>query len=151
MLHSTAFTLALRDAAQHMTQHSAAQLSHLPSPPSLSLPPHPPLPSPSPALLPPRPDLLLVLLPSRCPSLYQEVKVASDAALGVPSQVLVAPVAGVGQGAQPRGRLQYCNNLGRGLRGVCREYCCEYMHWRGCRAAAFGVCMFFCVYGCGQY
>jgi hypothetical protein len=34
------------------------------------------------------------MLPSRCAALYQEVKLASDAALGLPSQVLVAPVAG---------------------------------------------------------
>lgn len=73
---------------------------------------HSPSPPPPPSAC--RPDLLLVLLPSRSPSLYQEVKVATDAALGIPSQVLVAPVAGVGQGAQPRGRLQYCNNIGEG-------------------------------------
>jgi hypothetical protein len=52
------------------------------------------------------------MLPSRSPSLYAEVKVATDGALGLPSQVLVAPVAGVGLGVSPRGRLQYCNNLG---------------------------------------
>eukprot|EP00879_Flechtneria_rotunda_P012539 GHRR01013092.1.p1 GENE.GHRR01013092.1~~GHRR01013092.1.p1 ORF type:complete len:202 (-),score=68.46 GHRR01013092.1:1379-1984(-) len=52
------------------------------------------------------------MLPSRSPSLYQEVKMASDAALGLPSQVLLASVAGVGKGATPRGRLQYCANLG---------------------------------------
>lgn len=57
-------------------------------------------------------ELLLVLLPSRSAALYQEVKLASDAALGLPSQVLVAPAAGVGKGMQPRGRLQYCANLG---------------------------------------
>ena len=53
-----------------------------------------------------------MLLPSRSAALYQEVKLASDAALGLPSQVLVAPTAGVGRGIQPRGRLQYCANLG---------------------------------------
>uniref|UniRef100_A0A383VYD8 Piwi domain-containing protein n=1 Tax=Tetradesmus obliquus TaxID=3088 RepID=A0A383VYD8_TETOB len=58
------------------------------------------------------PELLLVMLPSRSAALYSEVKLASDAALGLPSQVLVAPVAGVGRGAAPRGRLQYCANLG---------------------------------------
>lgn len=57
-------------------------------------------------------ELLLVLLPSRSAALYQEVKLASDAALGLPSQVLVAGAAGVGKGVQPRGRLQYCANLG---------------------------------------
>lgn len=75
--------------------------------PSTHTPPHPTL-----NYFPHSPDLLLVMLPSRSPSLYQEVKVATDAALGIPSQVLVAPVAGVGLAAQPRGRLQYCNNLG---------------------------------------
>ncbi|KAF8058950.1 AGO1 [Scenedesmus sp. PABB004] len=57
-------------------------------------------------------ELLLVMLPARSPALYQEVKLASDGVLGLPSQVLVAPVAGVGRGAVPRGRLQYCANLG---------------------------------------
>jgi hypothetical protein len=52
------------------------------------------------------------MLPSRSAALYSEVKLASDAALGLPSQVMVAPVAGVGRGAAPRGRLQYCANLG---------------------------------------
>lgn len=54
----------------------------------------------------------MVMLPSRSSQLYTEVKMASDAALGLPSQVLVAPVAGVGKGVAPRGRLQYCANLG---------------------------------------
>jgi len=36
---------------------------------------------------------------------------ASDAALGLPSQCLVATSAGVGAGVTPRGRLQYCSNL----------------------------------------
>jgi hypothetical protein len=58
------------------------------------------------------PELLLVMLPSRSAALYSEVKLASDAALGLPSQVMVAPTAGVGRGAAPRGRLQYCANLG---------------------------------------
>lgn len=57
-------------------------------------------------------DLLLVMLASRSAALYQEVKLASDAVLGLPSQVLVAAAAGVGSKAQPRGRLQYCANLG---------------------------------------
>jgi hypothetical protein len=52
------------------------------------------------------------MLPSRSAALYSEVKLASDAALGLPSQVMVAPTAGVGRGAAPRGRLQYCANLG---------------------------------------
>jgi hypothetical protein len=43
--------------------------------------------------------------------LYSEVKMASDAALGLPSQCLVAGSAGVGAGAAPRGRLQYCTHL----------------------------------------
>jgi hypothetical protein len=65
------------------------------------------------------------MLPSRSPALYQEVKVATDAALGVPSQVLVAPVAGVGSGAQPRGRLQYCNNLGEERGTGMLPSCCD--------------------------
>ena len=52
-----------------------------------------------------------MLLRNHNQALYQEVKLASDAALGVPSQCMVAGVAGVGLGVQPRGRLQYCSNL----------------------------------------
>lgn len=56
-------------------------------------------------------DLLLVLLPARSEALYREVKLASDAVLGLPSQVLAAPTAGIGRSATPRGRLQYVANL----------------------------------------
>lgn len=56
-------------------------------------------------------QLLLVLMRSRSGPLYSEVKMASDAALGLPSQCMVAPSAGVGAGAAPRGRLLYCYHL----------------------------------------
>lgn len=57
------------------------------------------------------PELLLVLTRSHSKELYQEIKVASDAVMGVPSQTLVAGSAGVGVGVQPRGRLQYMGNI----------------------------------------
>ncbi len=56
-------------------------------------------------------QLLLVVLPTASDELYREVKTATDAALGIPSQCIDASSAGVGLGQTPRARLQYCEQL----------------------------------------
>lgn len=131
------------------THTEALPATHAMSPSSLThlvTDQHTPLPLPLPPPLlptcaPHRPDLLLVMLPSRSPALYQEVKVATDAALGVPSQVLVAPVAGVGSGAQPRGRLQYCNNLGERHWHTHTQHAATSFHFAArCQAAVPVLC-----------
>ena len=45
-----------------------------------------------------------------CPTPLQ-IKRASDARLGVPSQCIVTRSAGIGPNTEPRGRLQYCANV----------------------------------------
>jgi eukaryotic translation initiation factor 2C len=40
-----------------------------------------------------------------------QIKRASDARLGVPSQCIVTRSAGIGPNTEPRGRLQYCANV----------------------------------------
>jgi len=56
-------------------------------------------------------ELLLVLLRNHNQALYQEVKLASDVELGIPSQCFLATKAGVGRQDQKGGQMQYCANL----------------------------------------
>ena len=56
-------------------------------------------------------QILLVVLPTRQTQLYREIKQATDSLLGVSSQCVVAGKAGVGRGAQVRGRMQYAANV----------------------------------------
>lgn len=60
------------------------------------------------------PDIIMALLPADAKDMYREVKMTSDSVLGIPSQCVCAPNAGIGRSTRKGGGKfldQYCSNL----------------------------------------
>ncbi|CAD7697012.1 unnamed protein product [Ostreobium quekettii] len=60
------------------------------------------------------PNIIIALLPADAKDYYREVKMSSDSVLGIPSQCVCAPNAGIGRSARKGGGKfldQYCSNL----------------------------------------